>query len=45
MDVSDVLRDRMAEPEGLQRMAAVSAFAHGLLFAALVFAPSGWLGR
>jgi TonB family protein len=44
LDVSDVLRDRMTEPAGLQRMGAVSAVAHGAVLAAILFAPSGWLG-
>ena len=44
LDVSDVLRDRMSEPAGLQRMAAVSAVAHGAVLAAILFAPAGWLG-
>ena len=41
MDVSDVLRDRMAPPAGLQRMAAVSVAAHGAILAAILFAPAG----
>jgi TonB family protein len=41
MDVSDVLRDRMQEPGGLQRMVAVSAAAHAALFLALLLAPTG----
>ena len=45
MDVSDVLRDRMHEPDGLQRMAAVSAVAHAAFIAALLLAPGGWLDR
>lgn len=44
MDVSDVLRDRMSEPAGLQRMAAMSVVAHGAILAAILFAPAGWLG-
>ena len=42
MDVSDVLRDRMQEPDGLQRMALVSAVAHGAIVALIVLAPRGW---
>ncbi|HEX4347046.1 MAG TPA: TonB C-terminal domain-containing protein [Vicinamibacterales bacterium] len=42
MDVSDVLRDRMHEPSGLQRMALLSAVAHGAIVALIVFAPRGW---
>lgn len=45
MEVSDVLRDRMQEPSGLQRMTAISALAHGTLLAAVLFAPTGWFGR
>src|SRR5690242_12268568 len=45
MDVSDVLRDRMHEPGGLQRMALVSAAAHVVVFAALVLMPGGLLSR
>ncbi len=37
--VSDVLRDRMQEPGGFQRMATVSALAHGVLIAIVLFAP------
>jgi protein TonB len=43
MDVTDVIRGRMQESDGLQRMAIVSFVAHGLVVAALVFAPGGWL--
>jgi TonB family protein len=39
MDVTDVLRGRMHQPAGLQRMAAVSALVHGAALAALVLAP------
>ena len=45
MDVTDVLRGRMHETDGLQRMALVSFVAHGLVVAALVFAPGGWLSQ
>ena len=45
MDVSDVLRDRMQEPEGLQRMAFVSIAAHIVVFAVIVFMPGGLLSR
>ena len=44
MDVSDVLRDRMAPPPGLERMVAMSAVAHGAILAAIIFAPAGLLG-
>jgi TonB family protein len=43
MDVTDVLRDRMGEPLGLQRMAVVSLTAHLVLFTAFVIAPGKWL--
>jgi TonB family protein len=42
MDVTDILRDRMHEPSGLNRMAAVSLTVHVLVFALIAFAPSGW---
>src|SRR5438067_13337492 len=45
MDVTDVLRDRMQGPSGLQGMAVVSVAAHVALFAAFVVAPGGWLSR
>jgi len=45
MDVSDVLRDRMHEPAGLQRMVAVSLLVHGVLGAAIVLSPGPWLAR
>jgi TonB family protein len=43
MDVTDVLRDRTAQPAGLQRMVTVSMLVHGLLIAGLLFAPRGFL--
>lgn len=43
MDVTDVLRDRMDEPSGLQYMVMVSLAAHAVVFAAFVFAPGSWL--
>ncbi len=42
MDVTDILRDRVQEPEGLQRMAVVSAVLHGVLALVLLVAPAGW---
>ena len=39
-DVSDILRGRMAEPQGLQRMAVISAAAHIALIALLIAAPN-----
>jgi hypothetical protein len=38
VDVSDVLRDRMAEPRGLDRMAALSALAHVAIIGAVLAA-------
>src|SRR5438128_1641974 len=40
MDVSDVLRDRMHQPTGLQRMVTLSILLHGALFAVLLLAPT-----
>jgi TonB family protein len=45
MEVTDVLRDRMNEPAGLQQMAVVSVLLHGSLAAILVLAPRGWLAQ
>ena len=45
MDVSDILRDRMHEPAGLQRMVAVSLLVHGVVAAAIVLSPGHWLAR
>jgi TonB family protein len=45
MDVTDILRDRMAEPEGLQRMAGVSIVVHVVVLALLVFMPGGLLSH
>ena len=45
MDVTDVLRDRMHEPAGLQRMIVVSVVVHAGLVAWVLFAPNGLLGR
>ncbi len=45
MDVTDILRDRMREPAGLQRMVSVSLLLHGILFAGLLLAPQGLLRR
>jgi len=42
MDVSDVLRDRMREPAGLQRMVTVSIAAHVVLVALILLAPGAW---
>lgn len=45
MDVGDVLRDRMIEPQGLQRMATLSLLAHAGLIAVLLVAPTRFLTR
>jgi protein TonB len=45
MDVTDVLRDRMHEPAGLQQMALVSVLLHGAIVAAAVLVPSRWLAH
>jgi TonB family protein len=42
MDVSDVLRDRMHEPAGLQQMAAISLVLHGALVAMAILIPGRW---
>jgi len=42
MDATDVLRDRMQQPAGLQRMLAVSMLAHGALVALVALAPGAW---
>jgi len=43
VDVTDVLRDRMQQPGGLQRMLTLSGSVHALLAAAVMFAPGGLL--
>ena len=43
MDVTDVLRDRIGEPAGLERMAVVSVLAHAAVIGAIALAPGGWL--
>lgn len=43
MDVADILRDRIGEPDGFQRMAVISALAHAAVFALLILAPGSWL--
>jgi TonB family protein len=40
MDVTDVLRDRMHEPAGLQKMVVVSVVVHAALIAAMVIVPA-----
>lgn len=42
MDVTDVLRDRIGEPEGFERMAVVSLLLHAVVVATVVFVPGGW---
>jgi len=44
MDVTDILRDRMREPGGFQRMLSVSLIAHVAVATAIVLAPRGILG-
>jgi TonB family protein len=41
-EVTDVLRDRMLEPGGFERMATVSVLVHGALIAAVILAPARW---
>ena len=41
MDVTDILRDRLQEPAGLQKMVSVSLLLHGALIAGLLLAPRG----
>ncbi|HEY1910371.1 MAG TPA: TonB family protein [Vicinamibacterales bacterium] len=43
MDVTDILRDRMQSPAGLQRMVSASIAVHVLLAAAIILAPGGLL--
>jgi TonB family protein len=45
MEVSDVLRDRMAEPAGLQPMAAVSALLHAAIAVALILTPGALMSQ
>jgi hypothetical protein len=45
VDVTDVLRDRMQEPAGLQRMVTVSLGLHVLAATIVVFAPGRWIGH
>ena len=45
MDVTDVLRDRLEPPAGLQRMITFSLLAHGVFAAALVFAPGALFNK
>jgi protein TonB len=45
MDVTDVLRDRMERPGGLQGMVTLSLAFHVALVAGLALAPAKWIGR
>ena len=45
MDVTDILRDRMAEPPGFQLTTVVSLLLHAALGAALVFGPMRLFSR
>lgn len=45
MDVTDILRDRMQEPSGLQRMVVVSIAGHVVFLVAFILAPGAWLSR
>jgi TonB family protein len=45
MDVTDILRDRMQEPSGFERMVTLSVLAHVVLAAGIFFAPGGWIGH
>jgi TonB family protein len=45
MDVTDILRDRMHEPSGLQAMAVLSIAAHALVISALFISPPSWFRR
>src|SRR5687767_9409722 len=43
MDVTDVLRDRMQAPPGLQRMVVVSLLVHAALVAVVIVGPGEWM--
>ena len=45
MDVTDVIRDRMQEPPGLQATAVVSALVHAVALAAIVLLSGGLFGE
>src|SRR5256885_1269024 len=45
MDVTDILRDRLQAPSGLQGMVTVSLLAHAALGTILVLAPGHLFGR
>lgn len=43
MDVTDILRDRVGDPPGLERMVFLSVAAHAAALAVLLLAPDTWL--
>ena len=45
MDVTDVLRDRRHEPDGLASMAAVSVAVHAAIVAFIILGPVRWSSR
>lgn len=45
MDVTDILRDRVEPPAGLQRMITLSLVAHAICGAALILAPGSLVGK
>ena len=45
MEVTDVLRERMQEPDGLRLTALVSLLCHALLAAGLLYGPIRWASR
>ena len=45
MDVTDILRDRMQEPPGFQRMVTLSIAAHVVLAGVIILAPRGLMGH
>ena len=45
MDVTDVLRDRMQEPAGLQKMVTVSFALHAVAVAVALFVAGGLLSH
>ncbi len=45
MDVTDVLRDRLTEPDGLQRMVAISIGAHVAFAAVILIAPGHFMPK
>jgi TonB family protein len=45
MDVTDVLRGRMREPAGLQRMVVVSVTVHTIFVVGVLLSPQRWINR